>query len=198
VPAAWLYFQINVSFTGESDMTLSSLRELLVDQLKDLYSAESQLVKALPKVAKGASSTSLKQALEHHLEETRGHVDRLEQIGKILNVKVSGKKCKGMEGLLEEGKEVLSARGCEATIDAGIVAAAQRVEHYEMAAYGTARALVEQLGYTDVASLLLLTLNEEKAADQKLTEVVEQQVYPEACRTEEDTAERHATAGASR
>jgi ferritin-like metal-binding protein YciE len=172
-------------------MHLNSLRELLVDQLKDLHSAETQLVKALPRIAKHASSAALKSAIQNHLEETRGHVERIELAGKILNCKVSGKKCKGMEGLLEEGKEALTARGCEATIDAAIVAAAQRVEHYEMAAYGSVRALVEQLGNSEVAMLLQQTLDEEKAADKKLTEIVEQEIYPQACHSPEEMAEHH-------
>jgi ferritin-like metal-binding protein YciE len=167
-------------FLEDLAMKLPSLRELLVDELKDLYSAETQLVKALPKVAKHTSTPSLKEAITNHLEETRGHVERLQQIAEILDCKVTGKKCKGMEGLLEEGDELLNAEGNEAVLDAGIVAAAQRVEHYEMAAYGSARTMAELLGHEDVVALLQQTLDEEKAADQKLTEVVESEVYPQS------------------
>jgi ferritin-like metal-binding protein YciE len=170
----------SIPFLENQVMTLSSLPDLLVDQLKDLHSAETQLVKALPRIAKHASTPALKKAIEHHLTETRGHVERLDKIGQMLDCKVTGKKCKGMEGLLEEGKEVLNAHGCECTIDAAIVAAAQRVEHYEMAAYGATRTLADQLGHRDVAAILQQTLDEEKAADKKLTEVVQQEIYPAA------------------
>jgi ferritin-like metal-binding protein YciE len=176
-----------ILFLENQAMTLSSLHDLLVDQLKDLHSAETQLVKALPRIIKQASTPSLKEAVAHHLEETRGHVERLDKIGKILDCKVTGKKCKAMEGLLEEGKEVLGAHGCECTIDAAIVAAAQRVEHYEMAAYGATRTLAELLGHQDVAALLQQTLDEEKAADKKLTDVVQQDIYPAAERGEEES-----------
>jgi ferritin-like metal-binding protein YciE len=165
-------------------MKLPSLHELLVDQLKDLYSAESQLVKALPKMAKGASSVPLKEAIENHLEETEGQVARLQQIAEILDCKLTGHKCAAMEGLVEEGSDILDADGAEAVIDAGIIAAAQRVEHYEIAAYGTARKMSELLGEQEVADLLQQTLEEEKAADQKLTEVVEEDIYPQALQAE--------------
>jgi ferritin-like metal-binding protein YciE len=171
-------------------MNLSNLHDLLVDQLKDLHSAEAQLVKALPKIAKNVATGSLKQAIEHHLQETRTHVERLDEIGRMLNCKVTGKKCAAMEGLLEEGKEALDARGCESTIDAAVVAAAQRVEHYEMAAYGSARTLAERLGLQQVANLLQQTLQEERAADQKLTEIVEQEIYPAAMRGDEEDADQ--------
>jgi ferritin-like metal-binding protein YciE len=161
-------------------MNLSSLGELLVDQLKDLYSAESQLVKALPKMAKRASSTALKNAIENHLHETEGHVQRLQQIGEILDRKLTGQKCAAMRGLVDEGGEMLKADGDDSIIDAGIVAAAQRVEHYEIAAYGSARKLGELLGHQQVVELLQQTLDEEKAADRKLTEVVEHDIYPQA------------------
>jgi ferritin-like metal-binding protein YciE len=177
-------------------MKLPSLQELLVDELKDLYSAESQLVKALPKIAKSVSTPALKQTIESHLEETRGHVERLQQIAEILDCKVTGKKCAGMEGLLEEGSELLDAEGDESVVDAAIVAAAQRVEHYEMAAYGSARTIAEQLGHNDVVQLLQETLNEEKAADQKLTHVVESEIYPNVHNGSE--TEEEETAGASK
>ena len=119
-------------------MKLASLDRLLEDQLKDLYSAENQLVKALPKMAKRASSGGLKEAITSHLEETKQHVERLDRIGQTLGVKLSGKKCKAMEGLIEEGAEALESDGPGPVIDAALIAAAQRVEHYEIAAYGTA------------------------------------------------------------
>jgi ferritin-like metal-binding protein YciE len=156
------------------------LDELLQDELKDLYSAENQIIKALPRMAKGASSPELKRAFERHLEETRRQVDRLNQIGEMLEMKLTGKKCKGMEGLIEEGKEVMEELDDEDAIDAGLIGAAQKVEHYEIAAYGTARTHAEMLGYTRVARLLQQTLNEEGAADKKLTALAESVVNYEA------------------
>ena len=149
------------------------LEELLVDELKDLYSAESQLVKALPRMAKAAHAPELKRAFERHLEETRRQVERLDQIGQTLDTKMTGKKCKGMEGLIEEGKEVIEEDFDDNTRDAGLIGAAQRVEHYEIAGYGTARTHAELLGYSKVAKLLQQTLDEEAAADKKLTQLAE-------------------------
>jgi ferritin-like metal-binding protein YciE len=156
------------------------LDELLQDELKDLYSAENQIIKALPRMAKGASSPELKRAFERHLEETRRQVDRLNQIGEMLEMKLTGKKCKGMEGLIEEGKEVMQELDDEDAIDAGLIGAAQKVEHYEIAAYGTARTHAEMLGYTRIARLLQQTLNEEGATDKKLTALAESVVNYEA------------------
>jgi ferritin-like metal-binding protein YciE len=156
------------------------LDELLQDELKDLYSAENQIIKALPKMAKAASSPELRRAFERHLEETRRQVDRLNQIGEMLEMKLTGKKCKGMEGLIEEGKEVMQELDDEDAIDAGLIGAAQKVEHYEIAAYGTARTHAEMLGYTRVARLLQQTLNEEGATDKKLTALAESVVNYEA------------------
>lgn len=156
------------------------LDELLQDELKDLYSAENQIIKALPKMAKGASSPELKRAFERHLEETRRQVDRLDQIGEMLEMKMGGKKCKGMEGLIEEGKEIMQELDDEDAIDAGLIGAAQKVEHYEIAAYGTARTHAELLGYTRVAKLLQQTLNEEGATDKKLTALAESVINYEA------------------
>jgi len=161
-------------------MKLQTLEKLLQDQLKDIYSAESQILKALPKMVKTASSEQLHDALAHHLEETRGQVDRLNRVAEILGTKLTGKKCKAMEGLIEEGKEVLDADGEEAILDAAMIAAAQRVEHYEISAYGTARTLAEQLGQREIARLLEETLKEESAADEKLTSVAQNDVYPRA------------------
>jgi ferritin-like metal-binding protein YciE len=161
-------------------MKLIGLRELFLDELKDLYSAESQLVKALPKMAKTATSEHLRAAFTDHLEQTRGHVNRLEQIGEQLGVKLSGKKCKAMEGLIKEGKEVIGSNGAHDIIDLALVAAAQRVEHYEISAYGSARAVAEQLGNSSAAQLLQETLDEEAAADEKLTNIAEKDLYPKA------------------
>ena len=147
------------------------LKELYIDELKDLYNAENQLVKALPKMAKAASSPKLREGFEEHLEQTRGHVERLEDIFKLLNERPKGKKCKAMEGLIEEGSEITEEDFEGAVLDAGLIGAAQRVEHYEMAAYGTAAAFATVLGESKHASLLEQTLAEEKATDEKLTKL---------------------------
>ena len=156
------------------------LEELLVDELKDIYSAENQIVKALPKMARAASSPELKRAFERHLEETRRQVERLDQIGQDLEIKLTGKKCHGMEGLIEEGKEIMEEDLDENAIDAGLIGAAQKVEHYEIAAYGTARTHATMLGFTKVARLLQQTLNEEAATDKKLTQLAESVINVEA------------------
>jgi ferritin-like metal-binding protein YciE len=150
---------------------VESLRELYVDELEDLYDAEQRIVKALPKVAEAASGSELRKALQHHLEQTRGHVQRLEQIFQALGEPAKGKKCDGMKGILDEGEDAIGDVDDAAVRDAAIIAAAQRVEHYEMAAYGTVRSWAEQLGDSRSASLLEQTLEEEKAADQKLTDI---------------------------
>jgi ferritin-like metal-binding protein YciE len=152
---------------------MDSLNDLFEDELKDIYNAEKQLTKALPKMAKKASSQELKNAFTSHLKETEGHVARLEKIGQGLGIKLTGKKCHAMEGLVEEGKEVIDEDGDESVIDAALIGAAQRVEHYEIAAYGTVRAMAETLGHRDVAKLLQQTLDEEGAADKKLTSIAE-------------------------
>jgi ferritin-like metal-binding protein YciE len=156
------------------------LEELLIDELKDLYNAENQIIKALPRMAKATSSPDLRRAFERHLEETRRQVERLDQIGEELEVKLTGKKCHGMEGLIEEGKEIMSEDLEAPALDAGLIGAAQKVEHYEIAAYGTARAHAEMLGYTKIARLLQQTLNEEGATDKKLTQLAESVVNVEA------------------
>jgi ferritin-like metal-binding protein YciE len=156
------------------------LDELLQDELKDLYSAENQIIKALPKMAKAATSPELRRAFERHLEETRRQVERLNQIGEELEIKMTGKKCKGMEGLIAEGKELLEEDLEEDALDAGLIGAAQKVEHYEIAAYGTARTHAEMLGYRRVAKLLQQTLNEEGATDKKLTQLAESVINYEA------------------
>jgi ferritin-like metal-binding protein YciE len=155
------------------------LHDLFEDQIKDLYSAENQLIKALPKMAKNATNPQLRTAFERHLEETRNQVTRLEQIADELEFNPKGKKCKGMEGLIEEGKEVMGEFD-EDTLDAGMIGAAQKVEHYEIAAYGTARAHAELLGYTRAARLLQQTLDEEGRTDKKLSQLAESIVNVEA------------------
>ena len=156
------------------------LEELLVDELKDIYSAENQILKALPKMAKAASSPELRRAFERHNEETKRQVERLNQIGEYLEIKLTGKKCKGMEGLIEEGKEIMSEDLDENAIDAGLIGAAQKVEHYEIAAYGTARTHAQLLGFNKVAKLLQQTLDEEGATDKKLTALAESIINVEA------------------
>jgi ferritin-like metal-binding protein YciE len=156
------------------------LEELLVDELKDLYSAENQIIKALPRMAKATSAPELKRAFERHLDETRRQVERLNQIGDELEIKLTGKKCKGMEGLLEEGKEMMEEDLDDNALDAGLIGAAQKVEHYEIAAYGTARTHAEMLGYSKIARLLQQTLNEEGATDKKLTQLAESIINVEA------------------
>jgi ferritin-like metal-binding protein YciE len=152
-------------------MEHQALKELYIDELKDIYSAESQLVKALPKMARAAISDDLRSGFEAHLEQTRGHVQRLEQIFKALDEKPTGKKCKGMEGLIAEGTEMMGEDFDDDTMDAGLISAAQRVEHYEIAAYGTVRTYAELLGEDEAAQLLEQTLEEEKETDQKLTDL---------------------------
>lgn len=155
-------------------MRKDSLRQLYVDELKDLYSAETQLVKALPKMAKASSNAELRQAFEEHLRQTSEQVSRLEQIFESLEEKPTGKKCLGMEGLVKEGAETMQEKYGEAVMDAAVIGAAQRVEHYEIAAYGTVRAFAELLGEEQHVSLIDQTLNEEKQADEKLTQLSEE------------------------
>ena len=150
-------------------MALDSMDELFLDELKDVYNAEKQLLVALPRMAKGAQSPKLQQAITKHLRETEGHVKRLEQILQSLGEPLRGKKCKGMEGLIEEGKEILEEEGAPEVIDAAIISAAQRVEHYEIAAYGCLRTYAQLLGNTEADRLLAQTLAEEEATDKALT-----------------------------
>ena len=167
---------------------MESLNELLVDELKDLYSAEKQIVKALPKMVRGAQSPELKAALTEHLEATKAQVTRLEDVFSNIDEKPKAKMCKGMEGLLAEGAECLEEDEAGLLRDLKIIGAAQRVEHYEVAAYGTARAIAEQLGLNEAVELLQETLNEEEEADKKLTEVAEG-IYPEVVCSDEDEGE---------
>jgi ferritin-like metal-binding protein YciE len=155
-------------------MTKDSLRELYIDELKDLYSAEKQLTKALPKLAKAASSDELRQGFEEHLQQTKEHVQRLEEIFTRLGEKPGGKKCLGMEGLVKEGAEMMGEDFSDDVMDAALISAAQRVEHYEIAGYGTVCAWADLLGESEHSSLLRQTLQEEKETDQKLTELSEQ------------------------
>jgi ferritin-like metal-binding protein YciE len=150
-------------------MKMESLRELYVEELKDLYSAETQITKALPKMAKAATSPTLKDAFESHLEETKEQIKRLDQIFTDLGKSPKGKTCEGMKGLLKEGEELMEEGADPEVLDAGLISAAQRVEHYEMAGYGTVRTYAELLGENDAVSLLEMTLKEEKAADSKLS-----------------------------
>jgi ferritin-like metal-binding protein YciE len=157
-----------------------TLKELLVEELQDLYSAENQLLKALPKMAKAASNPKLKAGFEQHLKETKGHVDRLEKMCKALDEKPKGPKCKAMEGLIEEGEEIIKEHDDPEVLDAGLICAAQKVEHYEIASYGTARAWAELLNETQVVKLLEQTLDEEKATDEKLTKLAVSGINVEA------------------
>jgi ferritin-like metal-binding protein YciE len=152
-------------------MNTEQLNELLIDEIKDIYHAEKQLVKALPKIAKACDSEELAEAVKGHLAETQNQVTRLEQVFELLNSPAKGKPCKGMQGLLEEGTEAIEDQEAGPIRDLAIIGAAQRVEHYEISAYGTARAIAEQVGNSQVAKLLLQTENEEKATDEKLSEV---------------------------
>jgi ferritin-like metal-binding protein YciE len=167
-------------------MRLASLRDLYLAELRDLYSAESQITKALPKMAKAASSDELRAAFEEHLEQTKSHQERLEQLFEKMDVSPRGKKCKAVEGLIEEGKERMSQDAEEAVLDAGLIAAAQKVEHYEMAGYGCVRTFARMLGDEDAAELLQETLNEEGETDKRLTELAESMINPEAISAERD------------
>jgi ferritin-like metal-binding protein YciE len=163
-------------------MQLETLRDLYVEQLHDLYSAETQLVDALPKMAKAASDTQLQRAFESHLTQTKTHVQRLEQIFEKLGSKPKDQKCKGMEGLIKEGEEMIKMKGEPAAIDAGLIAAAQRVEHYEIAGYGCVHTYAHQLGEQQDARLLKQTLDEEGATDKQLTQLAELVINLEAAR----------------
>jgi ferritin-like metal-binding protein YciE len=161
-------------------MSLDSLQSLFLEELKDVYHAEKQLVQALPRLAKAAGSPELQQAFTNHLAETEGHVERLERIFKDLGQAARGKRCKGMEGLVEEGKEIMEEEGETSVIDAALIAAAQRAEHYEIAAYGCLRTYAQLLGNQSAVKLLAQTLAEEEAADKKLTAIGERSVNAEA------------------
>jgi ferritin-like metal-binding protein YciE len=154
-------------------MSLDSLQKLFVEELRDIYNAEKQITRALPKMARAAESAELQQAFTKHLKETEGQIDRLERIFRDLGQAVRGKTCKGMQGLMEEGKEIMEEEGEGPVLDAALIAAAQKVEHYEMAAYGCLRTYAELLGLSNAEQLLRRTLEEEEATDKTLTELGE-------------------------
>jgi ferritin-like metal-binding protein YciE len=176
-----------------------TLHDAFLDELRDAYDAEKQLTKALPKLAKAATSPVLREAFESHLEETRGHVERLEQVMEGLGEKVRGKHCDGIEGIIEEGKSVMEEDFDETTMDACLIGAGQRAEHYEMAAYGTLVAWAQAMGHTEAAKLLQQTLDEEKAADKKLSGLAEggiNQGAADAAQSDDEDADP-ATVGAA-
>lgn len=172
-------------------MKLRTLKDLLVDQLKDLYDAEEQLTKALPKLAKAATSPELREAFQHHFGETEGHVKRLKQVFTQLGSKAEAKHCKAMEGLIKEGEEILKQKSSAnpAVLDAGLIAAAQKVEHYEIGSYGTARSFAKLLGEDEAAELLQETLDEEGEADKTLTSIAENSINVEAAEGDDDEEE---------
>lgn len=178
-------------------MELESLRELYVDELKDLYSAEGQILKALPRMIKAASSRDLKSALTEHERVTRKQVQRLERIFKDLDESPRGKKCHGMEGLLAEGKELISEKPEPDVLDAGLISKAQHVEHYEIAGYGTVRAWAQQLGFEQHVELLQETLDEESEADEKLSQLAESSINIEAAEPDDEAVSDRQVAVAS-
>ena len=161
-------------------MSLNSLQDLMVHNLKDLYNAERQILGALPRMAKAAQTPALKEALENHRKQTETHLARLEEVFGLLDLPARGKACKAMEGLIAEGKEVLEEDGEDAVKDAGIISAAQKVEHYEISAYGTAATYADLLGQEEVARLLAATLNEEREADKTLSAIAEEDINTRA------------------
>ena len=165
-----------------TSLKLNSLRDLLLEELRDLYNAEQQLIDGLPKMADAATGADLKSAFEHHLEQTKQHASRLEHVFDGIGEKASGETCEAMKGLIKEGELMVKAEGKSDVRDAGLIGAAQRVEHYEIAGYGTARTLARRLGETEIASVLQQTLNEESEADKKLTDIAESQVNVGAAR----------------
>jgi ferritin-like metal-binding protein YciE len=175
----------NNNNTERQIMKLDTLKKLYVSELRDLYNAENQLLKALPKMAKTASSEELKDGFEKHLEQTKGHVERLEEIFEGLDENPKGKTCKAMKGLIEEGSEILKEDGEKSVLDAGIIVAAQKVEHYEMAGYGSVRTFAQLLGQNRAAELLQITLDEESETNEILNKLAEGVVNPEALRETE-------------
>ena len=169
-------------------MSLDTLEKLYISELRDLYSAETQLVKTLPNMAKGASSPELKDAFEQHLEQTKGHVERLEQLFQQFDESPKGKTCRAMKGLIEEGSEILKEEGEESVLDAGLIVAAQKVEHYEIASYGSVRTFANLLGENEAAKLLQSTLDEESETNEILNQLAENIVNQEAL-TETELAE---------
>ncbi len=176
---------------------LDSLEPLMIDELRDILDAEKQITKALPKMVKAASSEQLRSAFQQHLEQTNGQIERLNQVFEELGERARGKKCEGMQGIIEEGQQMLEEADEGPTRDALLIAAAQKVEHYEIASYGTARTFASQLGHSRAASLLEQTLEEEKATDQKLTSLAESIANPRAARAQAQPAGRqHSAFGA--
>ena len=175
---------------------MESLRDVLIEEMKDLYDAEKQLVKALPKMVKAASNEELKEAFESHLEETKGHVERLEQAFQLLEQKAKSKPCEAMKGLISEGQQTMQEDFSEPLLDSAIICAAQKVEHYEIAGYGTVCAWARSMGLEDVADLLDQTLAEEKAADEKLTEVAGNVMSEAVAAESSDEEEEGETVGA--
>jgi ferritin-like metal-binding protein YciE len=182
-----------------------TLHEAFIEELRDSYDAEKQLLKALPKLAKAAASTDLRAAFETHLEETKGHVERLEQVFESLDEKPRGKHCEGIAGIIEEGKSIMEEEFDDATMDACLIAAGQRAEHYEMAAYGTLIAWAQSMGHTEATNLLQGILDEEKAADKKLSSLAEGGInqdaadaaHPENDEEEEDEPARGRKGGSA-
>jgi ferritin-like metal-binding protein YciE len=160
----------------ENEMTAKTLKDLFIHSLSDVYSAEKQLTKALPKLARASTSPQLKQAFETHLEETNGQIERIDRVVQASELRLKRIKCVAMEGLVEEGQEQIDEIEKGPVLDAALIGAAQKVEHYEIATYGTLAALAKKLGYDDALKLLLETLEEEKATDKKLTEIAEQEM----------------------
>jgi ferritin-like metal-binding protein YciE len=171
-------------------MSMNTLHDVMVDLIKDLYHAEKQLIAALPKMARAASSEKLRTAFQNHLEETKGHVERLEDVFAALEMKPTAKMCHGMKGLVEEGKEVIEERrgSNPAAIDAALIAAAQKVEHYEITSYGTLATYADTLGLNKVASLLKQTLDEEEEADKKLSAIAEGSINAEAAQGSDESS----------
>jgi ferritin-like metal-binding protein YciE len=166
-----------------TSLKLESVQDLFLAELRDLFDAENQLLKALPKLADAATAPALKMAFTRHWEQTKGHVARLDRVFRELGTKPSGETCEAMKGLVKEGEDFVQAKGEPSVRDAGLIGAAQRVEHYEMAGYGTARTLAKRLGYQEIATVLQLTLEEEGQADRKLTAVAENEVNIQAIAT---------------
>lgn len=177
---------------------LNTLADLFEDELRDVYDAEKRILKALPKMAKAASDEQLRDAFTTHLEETRGQVERLEQVFASLDLKVKGKRCMGMEGILAEGSELMDEDGDETVLDAGLISAAQRVEHYEITAYGTLMAWAKALGHEDAVELLAENEREEKETDQKLSELAESVINQQAASQQDDEEDEEEEAPATR
>jgi ferritin-like metal-binding protein YciE len=177
-------------------MTIKTMQDLFIHELSDIYSAEKQLARALPRLARAAESTQLSQAFEQHLEETRGQIERIDTIVEQLDLRLKRMKCQGMEGLVDEVREIIDAVPQSALRDAALIAGAQKAEHYEIAAYGTLCALARQLGHQEAVELLGQTLEEEKATDRKLTELAEQDTNQQAVQAAQ--GQKHAPSSQAR